>query len=64
MRDHLAHRYFDPTHAIVRATVDNDLDPLPAAVGRLMARLMAYRMKATEASHPLDADEWVALAPV
>jgi len=36
MRDHLAHRYFDTTHAIVRATVDNDLDELREAAVRLL----------------------------
>lgn len=35
MRDHLAHRYWDTNHAIVHATVDNDLDQLNAAIGRL-----------------------------
>jgi uncharacterized protein with HEPN domain len=35
MRDHLAHRYFDTTHAILQATVDNDLDPLLDAVDEL-----------------------------
>lgn len=35
MRDHLAHRYFDTSHAIVQATVDHDLDELDAAVARL-----------------------------
>lgn len=37
MRNHLAHRYFDTEHAIVRATVDHDLPPLIAAVERLLA---------------------------
>jgi len=37
MRDHLAHRYFDTTHAIIQATVDNDLDELASAVERLIA---------------------------
>ena len=37
MRDHLAHRYFDTTHAVVQATVDNDLEELAAAVARLQA---------------------------
>lgn len=37
MRKHLAHRYFDTEHAIVRATVDHDLPPLIAAVERLLA---------------------------
>lgn len=36
MRDHLAHRYFDATHAVVQATVDNDLAPLLTAVQRLL----------------------------
>ena len=36
MRDHLAHRYFDTTHAVVKATVDNDLDALLEAVQRLI----------------------------
>lgn len=35
MRDHLAHRYFDTTHSIVQATIDNDLDTLAGAVSRL-----------------------------
>jgi uncharacterized protein with HEPN domain len=36
MRDHLAHRYFDTAHTIVRATVAEDLPPLVAAVKRLL----------------------------
>jgi uncharacterized protein with HEPN domain len=39
MRDQLAHRYFDTSHAIVAATVTNDLPELEAAVARLRARL-------------------------
>lgn len=39
MRDQLAHRYFDTEHAIVNATVKNDLEPLIAAVARLQARV-------------------------
>ncbi len=35
MRDRLAHRYFDTSHAIVRATVDRDLPDLEAAARRL-----------------------------
>ncbi len=31
MRDRLAHRYFDTSHAIVAATVTNDLPLLEAA---------------------------------
>lgn len=38
MRDQLAHRYFDTAHAIVRATVTEDLPPLVAAVKRLIDR--------------------------
>jgi uncharacterized protein with HEPN domain len=39
MRDLLAHRYFDISHAILAATVDNDLPDLEAAVRRLSERL-------------------------
>jgi uncharacterized protein with HEPN domain len=39
MRDRLAHRYFDTSHAIVAATVTNDLPLLEAAVGRITLRL-------------------------
>ena len=39
MRDNLAHRYFDTNHAIVKATVDNDLDDLSEAVERLAIRV-------------------------
>lgn len=41
MRDRLAHRYFDTSHAIVLATVSNDLPELETAVRRL-AELVAY----------------------
>ncbi|MGI8626569.1 MAG: HepT-like ribonuclease domain-containing protein [Geodermatophilaceae bacterium] len=36
MRVHLAHRYFDTTHAIVRGTVENDLPAVEAAVRRVL----------------------------
>jgi uncharacterized protein with HEPN domain len=36
MRDYLAHRYFDTDHAIVQATIEDDLPPLVAAVERLV----------------------------
>jgi uncharacterized protein with HEPN domain len=36
MRDHLAHRYFDTAHAILQATVDNDLPELEKAVQAMM----------------------------
>jgi uncharacterized protein with HEPN domain len=39
MRDRLAHRYFDPSHAIVQATVDHDLPALELAVARLLERV-------------------------
>ncbi|MGH3914618.1 MAG: HepT-like ribonuclease domain-containing protein [Pseudonocardiaceae bacterium] len=35
MRDRLAHRYFDTSHAILQATVDNDLPELEDTVHRL-----------------------------
>lgn len=38
MRDRLAHRYFDTSHAIVAGTVANDLPELEQAVGRLRDR--------------------------
>jgi uncharacterized protein with HEPN domain len=41
MRDHLAHRYFDTAHTIVRATVAEDLPPLAAAVKRLLHNFAA-----------------------
>lgn len=37
MRDHLAHRYFDTTRAIVASTVAVDLPMLRQAVDRLVA---------------------------
>jgi uncharacterized protein with HEPN domain len=36
MRDHLAHRYFDTTHAIVASTLNSDLPQLRRAVARLL----------------------------
>lgn len=38
MRDHLAHRYFDTSHAILQNTVDHDLPLLESAIHRLIAR--------------------------
>jgi uncharacterized protein with HEPN domain len=35
MRDHLAHRYFDTPHAILQATVDQDLPDLERAIQAL-----------------------------
>ena len=39
MRNHLAHRYFDTSHAVLRATVDHDLPALARAVERLRGGL-------------------------
>lgn len=36
LRDHLAHRYFDTSHAILQATVEHDLPELRAAIERLL----------------------------
>jgi uncharacterized protein with HEPN domain len=38
MRDRLAHRYFDTSHAILAATVKGDIPELEAAVRRLQQR--------------------------
>jgi len=37
MRDHLAHRYFDTAHAILQATIDDDLPELESAVRSLVS---------------------------
>jgi uncharacterized protein with HEPN domain len=39
MRDHLAHRYFDTAHAILQATVDDDLPELERAIRQLAGSL-------------------------
>lgn len=41
MRDHLAHRYFDPSHAILQGTIDHDLPVLERAVDGLIRHLSA-----------------------
>jgi uncharacterized protein with HEPN domain len=41
MRDHLAHRYFDTSHAILQATVDHDLPDLERAIAALIDDLEA-----------------------
>jgi len=38
MRDRLAHRSFDTSHAVIAATVRNDLPELRSAVQRLVSR--------------------------
>lgn len=45
MRDHLAHRYFDTTHAIVRGTVESDLPGLLAAARRVLAGMGPTRSR-------------------
>jgi uncharacterized protein with HEPN domain len=44
MRDLLAHRYFDTSHAIIQATVDNDLPELEQAALRLRGGDAASRV--------------------
>jgi uncharacterized protein with HEPN domain len=39
MRDHLAHRYFDTAHAILQATVDDDVPALEQAIHSLAESL-------------------------
>lgn len=39
MRNWMVHRYFGTVHAYIWATVDQDLDPLLAALDRIAARL-------------------------
>ena len=43
MRDHLAHRYFDTAHAILQATVDDDLPALERAVRAMSCSLTDQR---------------------
>jgi uncharacterized protein with HEPN domain len=38
LRDHLAHRYFDTSHAVLQNTVDHDLPVLDLAIHRLLER--------------------------
>jgi uncharacterized protein with HEPN domain len=46
MRDHLAHRYFDTNHAVLQATVDNDLPELERAVQAMAEALPAEDQQA------------------
>jgi uncharacterized protein with HEPN domain len=46
MRDHLAHRYFDTAHAILQATIDDDLPELERAV-----QSMAQSLRDDQAEH-------------
>lgn len=38
MRDRLAHRYFDTSHAIIAATIERDVPELESAVRQLLDR--------------------------
>ena len=46
MRDQLAHRYFDTSHAIVAGTVANDLAELQLAVENLLAQVRGQALPA------------------
>jgi uncharacterized protein with HEPN domain len=50
MRDHLADRYFDTAHAILQATVDDDLPDLEHAV-EAMNRALAREAAAGNTDH-------------
>jgi uncharacterized protein with HEPN domain len=50
MRDHLAHRYFDTAHAILQATVDEDLPDLERAV-RALADSLPDEDPPSDSSH-------------
>jgi uncharacterized protein with HEPN domain len=52
MRDHLAHRYFDTNHAVLQATVDNDLPELERAVQALTATLPEDQQEEDLAADP------------
>ena len=53
MRDHLAHRYFDTAHAILQATVDEDLPALEHAVQDLTRSLQ----KEEPDTHPVQRNQ-------
>ena len=55
MRDHLAHRYFDTDHAVLRSTVDNDLQELERAVQAMAATLPADDQQEEDAHSDLQA---------
>lgn len=58
MRDHLAHRYSDTAHAILQATVDEDLPELEQAVTAL-----AESPQSKEATERSGQHRWNASAP-
>jgi uncharacterized protein with HEPN domain len=51
MRDHLAHRYFDTAHAILQATVDDDLPELERVVHALVKTLPEADQPGEDASN-------------
>ncbi|HEY6275119.1 MAG TPA: HepT-like ribonuclease domain-containing protein [Streptosporangiaceae bacterium] len=51
MRDHLAHRYFDTAHAILQATVDEDLPDLEHAIQVLNRSLVDEEDAPEDAGH-------------
>ena len=50
MRDHLAHPYFDTAHAILQATIDEDLPHLERAV-RTLADSLSNEDPPRDSSH-------------
>ena len=52
MRDHLAHRYFDTAHAILQATVTEDLPDLERAVAALNRSLSGRGGTAADTGPP------------
>ena len=54
MRDRLAHRYFDTSHAIVQATIDNDIPELGLAVQRLLLQTSLNPGRPSKGSERVD----------
>jgi hypothetical protein len=50
MRHHLAHRYFDTAHAILQATVDDDLPELERAIRAMVKTLPEEDQPSQDAS--------------
>jgi uncharacterized protein with HEPN domain len=60
MRDHLAHRYFDTDHAVLQATVDNDVPERERAVQALAETLSAEEQQ-EEGPQPSRISVWLAV---
>jgi uncharacterized protein with HEPN domain len=58
MRDHLAHRYFDTAHAILQATVDEDLPALEHALQAMTQSLGACGFNGVSGLITLDLRVW------